>query len=170
MSKSQRKSVLPSEPSHGYEFGGPLGAFATSFGLPLVCYLATFLCNDVSGCPIPSALHPLTISIAQLKEETGWPGIQGLASVKTTSWVLGYYLLSLVLHVVLPGVENEGVELQAGGRLKYKFNGRKLILCDNGDFDLMFYSIQLCTSHNCCCRGWHLGTRIGLCPLDIHLG
>ncbi len=125
MSKSQRKSVLPSEPSHGYEFGGPLGAFATSFGLPLVCYLANFLCNDVSGCPVPSALHPSTITIASLKEETGWPGTEGLASTKVTAWVLGYYFLSLVLQAALPGVVTEGVELQTGGRLKYKFNGRK---------------------------------------------
>ena len=124
MSKSQRKSVLPSEPSHGYEFGGPLGAFATSFGLPLVCYLATFLCNDISGCPIPSALHPSGLTIAKLKQETGWPGFQKLASIKVTAWVLGYYLLSLVLQAALPGVETEGVELQTGGRLRYKFNGR----------------------------------------------
>ena len=124
MSKSQRKSGLPSEPPHGYEFGGPLGAVATSLGLPLVCYLATFLCNDVSGCPLPSALHPSTITVTRLKEETGWPGLQGLASTKVTVWVLGYYLLSLVLQVALPGAEIEGVELQTGGKLKYKFNGR----------------------------------------------
>ena len=123
MSKSQRKSVLPSESSHGFEFGGPLGSFATSLGLPLVCYLATFLCNDISGCPVPSVLHPSSISIAKLKEETGWPEVRGLASTEVTAWVLGYYILSLVLQVALPGVETEGVELQTGGRLKYKLNG-----------------------------------------------
>ena len=128
MSKSERKSVLPSEASHGYEFGGPLGAFATSFGLPLVCYLAAFLCNDVSGCPVPSALHPSNLSIAKLKKETGWLGIQGLFRLKVTGWVLGYYFLSLVLHAALPGQETEGVELQTGGRLKYKFNGWFLII------------------------------------------
>lgn len=101
-----------------------LGAFATSFGLPLVCYVATFLCNDVSGCPVPSALHPSSFTIAKFKEETGWPGFQGLISTKVTAWVLGYYFLSLVLQVVLPGVVTEGVELSSGGRLKYKFNGR----------------------------------------------
>ena len=89
----------------------------------MVCYLAAFFCNDVSGCPVPSALSPSTLTVAKLKEETGWPGIQGLASVKVTAWTLGYYFLSLVLQVVLPGVEAEGVELQAGGKLKYKFNG-----------------------------------------------
>ncbi|MCJ1301740.1 erg24, C-14 sterol reductase, partial [Hypocenomyce scalaris] len=122
MSKSERKSVLPSEPSHGYEFGGPLGAFATSFGLPLVCYLATFLCNDISGCPIPSTFHPAKLNLATLKQETGWPGIFGLGSLKVTIAVLAYYFLSLLLQAVLPGEETEGVKLSSGGRLKYKFN------------------------------------------------
>ncbi|MCJ1244143.1 erg24, C-14 sterol reductase [Trapelia coarctata] len=122
MSKSERKSVLPAEPSHGYEFGGPLGAFATSFGLPLVCYLASFLCNDIFGCPVPSALHPSTLTLEKLKQETGWPGILGLASFKVTGWVCAYYFFSLFLQAVLPGVESEGVVLSSGGRLKYKFN------------------------------------------------
>lgn len=47
-----------------------------------------------------------------------------MISTKVTAWVLGYYFLSLVLQVVLPGVVTEGVELSSGGRLKYKFNGR----------------------------------------------
>lgn len=91
----------------------------------MVCYLCAFLCNDVSGCPIPSALHPRTLTIAKLKEETGWPkdGIYGLASTKVTVWVLLYYFLSLVLYTALPGVEVEGTELGSGGKLKYKFNG-----------------------------------------------
>ena len=29
----------------------------------------------------------------------------------------------VVLQAALPGIESEGVELQSGGRLKYKFNG-----------------------------------------------
>lgn len=84
-----------------------------------------FVCNDISGCPIPSALHPRSIEVATVKQEIGWPkdGISGLGSTKVTAWVLGYYFLSLVLQTVLPGVESEGVELQSGGRLKYKFNG-----------------------------------------------
>ncbi|KAL9126673.1 MAG: hypothetical protein Q9217_004317 [Psora testacea] len=122
MSKSARKSVMPAKPTHGYEFGGPIGAFATSFGLPLVCYLAAFLCNDVSGCPVPSTLHPSSLTLQKLKKETGWPGIFGLASTKVTLWMLGYYALCLVLQVVLPGTEVEGVELATGGKLKYKVN------------------------------------------------
>lgn len=85
----------------------------------------SFLCNDISGCPIPSALHPSKLSLATLKQEAGWPkdGILGLGSMKVTVAVLAYYGLSLLLHTVLPGEETEGVRLSSGGTLKYKFNG-----------------------------------------------
>jgi delta14-sterol reductase len=100
------------------------GAFAISFGLPILCYLATFFCNDISGCPVPSSLSPSTLSIETLKREIGWPadGIRGLASWDVSAKVVGYYLLSLVLYRVLPGEELEGTELVTGGRLKYKMN------------------------------------------------
>jgi delta14-sterol reductase len=84
----------------------------------------TFFCNDISGCPAPSLLHPSTLSIDRLKEEVGWPanGIWGLASFEVTGWVLAYYLLSLTLQRVLPGQVVEGTTLVTGGKLKYKFN------------------------------------------------
>jgi len=92
--------------------------------LPILCYLTTFLCNDISGCPVPSLLSPSTLTLDRLKQDAGWPadGIWGLASWDVTAKVLGYYLFSLVLHKVLPGEEVEGVELASGGKLKYKFN------------------------------------------------
>ena len=101
------------------------GAFGISFGLPLVCYLATFLCNDVSGCPVPSLLHPRSLTLSKLKEETGWPGVTGLGSFKVTAYVLAYYITSMALLTILPGVESQGVELTSGGRLHYKFNGKR---------------------------------------------
>ncbi|KAI9736673.1 MAG: erg24, C-14 sterol reductase [Cirrosporium novae-zelandiae] len=117
MSKAARPQVH-------YEFLGPPGAFLISFGLPILCYVFAFACNDISGCPAPSLLHPSTLTLQKLKQETGWPenGLLGLGSLKTTGWVLAYYFLSLVLQAVLPGHEVEGVELRSGGRLKYKFN------------------------------------------------
>lgn len=143
MSKSERKIQLPAQPSHGYEFGGPyvlsrlqvridmltllsLVVFAASFGLPIVCYIAAFLCNDISGCPVPSVLYPKTLTAATLKADVGWPanGVLGLVDAEVTGWVLAYYLFSLLLQVVLPSIESEGVELSSGGRLKYKFNGK----------------------------------------------
>ncbi|TAQ87842.1 hypothetical protein B7494_g3822 [Chlorociboria aeruginascens] len=124
MAPKPSKAVAKPVDAHGYEFGGPLGAFGISFGLPIICYLATFLCNDISGCPVPSTLSPSTLTIDALKREVGWPtdGIVGLASWDVTAKVLGYFLLSLVLHRVLPGEHVEGVELASGGKLKYKLN------------------------------------------------
>ncbi len=104
-----------------------IGAFATSFGLPFVCYLAAFLCNDISGCPAPSTLHPSSLTIEKLVKETGWPGFMGLADTNVTLWMLVYYTVSLVLWAVLPGLEVEGTELSSGGRMKYKFNGRSMV-------------------------------------------
>ncbi|TVY29369.1 Delta(14)-sterol reductase [Lachnellula hyalina] len=110
MAPKASKSVAVKQPTfHGYEFLGPPGAFAISFGLPFACYLSTFLCNDIAGCPVPSLLSPSTLTIETLKREVGWPasGIRGLASWDVSAKVLGYYLLSAVLHKVLPGEEVE---------------------------------------------------------------
>ena len=102
-----------------------LGAFGIVFGLPILVYVFVFGCNDVSGCPAPSLLHPSTLSLEQLKREVGWPqeGIAGLFDAQVTLWTLSYYAFSLFLQIFLPGQEAEGVSLACGGRLKYKFNG-----------------------------------------------
>lgn len=102
-----------------------LGACGIIFGLPLLIYAFTFACNDISGCPAPSLLRPSSLDLNKLKKEVGWPkeGITALYDTQVTLGVLGYYLLSLVLYVVLPGHHVEGTELACGGKLKYKFNG-----------------------------------------------
>lgn len=102
------------------------GAFGISFGLPVLVYLFTFSCNDISGCPAPSLLSPRTLSLDGLKAEVGWPrdGLRGLASARATAAVLAYYLVNLVLYRVLPAAEVEGTVLASGGRLKYRFNSR----------------------------------------------
>ncbi|KAF2139581.1 uncharacterized protein K452DRAFT_274982 [Aplosporella prunicola CBS 121167] len=108
--------------AHPMEFGGPLGAAGVSFGLPILCYIFAFVCNDVSGCPAPSLLHPSTLSLDQLKKEVGWQGFSSLLNVQTVGWTLAYYLFSLVLNAVLPAQEIHGVQLRSGGKLKYRFN------------------------------------------------
>ncbi|CAG8951137.1 hypothetical protein HYFRA_00006535 [Hymenoscyphus fraxineus] len=127
--KGAKSAVAKPKPAathlpHGYEFGGPIGAFAVSFFLPVLVYAFTLLCNDISGCPVPSTLSPSTLTIENLKRDVGWPanGVWGLASWDVSAKVLGYYFLTLVLHRVLPGEHVEGVELASGGKLKYKFN------------------------------------------------
>ncbi|KAL2014707.1 hypothetical protein VTN00DRAFT_2232 [Thermoascus crustaceus] len=126
-SKKDDKPKVPIQPvpeKRGYEFGGPIGAFGIVFGLPVLIYSLAFFCNDVSGCPAPSLLHPSTLTIDKLKSEIGWPeeGIKALYDTGVTLWVLGYYFLLLVMQIFLPGQEVEGVVLACGGRLKYKFN------------------------------------------------
>ncbi|KAE8383619.1 ergosterol biosynthesis ERG4/ERG24 [Aspergillus bertholletiae] len=125
--KKSSKTKVPIQPvpeKRGYEFCGPPGAFGIVFGLPILIYSFTFLCNDISGCPAPSLLSPSTLSLDQLKKEVNWPqdGPKGFFDARVTLWVLGYYLLSLVLYVFLPGEEVEGTELACTGRLRYKFN------------------------------------------------
>ncbi|KAI9836143.1 MAG: erg24, C-14 sterol reductase [Sclerophora amabilis] len=123
MSKASRKAVASTQP-HGYQFGGPLGTLAMTVGLPFVCYLAAFLCNDVSGCPAPSVLHPSQLSWESLKKDIGWPeqGIWGLCSLKVFGCVVGYYLLSAILQTVLPGEVVQGTPLRSGSKLEYKIN------------------------------------------------
>ncbi|KAI1333485.1 delta(14)-sterol reductase like protein [Xylariaceae sp. FL0016] len=130
------KNSIKTEPPHGYEFGGPIGAAGITFGLPILCWVFTFACNQVTGCPAPSLLHPKTLSIEQLKTEVGWPkqGIWGLASWEATGWTLAYYLFSALLYRLLPATETEGTKLSSGGKLKYRFNAFSstiftLVLC-----------------------------------------
>lgn len=114
-----------------------IGAALISFGLPIGCYAFTFLCNDVSGCPAPSLLSPSKLftppalsyksgfqhALDTLKAETGWPGFSGLISVEAALGTLAWYAFSLLLYIILPASEVDGVELKSGGRLKYRFNG-----------------------------------------------
>lgn len=120
--KLSKPSVLQ---AHGYEFGGPCGALAITVLLPLFVYTTVFLCNDVSGCPAPALLEPTSLTLEKLQAQTPWPenGIAGLHDWTVTAWVSTYYFLSLVLQLVLPGEEAEGLLLASGGRLMYKFNG-----------------------------------------------
>ncbi|MBE3045061.1 DUF1295 domain-containing protein, partial [Candidatus Bathyarchaeota archaeon] len=120
-----KASKTASAQPHGYEFGGPLGAAAITFGLPLLTYGFIFGCNSISGCPAPSLLSPKSLDLEVLKREVGWPedGFAGLYSNGAMGYVLGYYLLNLFLHAVMPASVVEGTELASGGRLKYRLNG-----------------------------------------------
>jgi delta14-sterol reductase len=98
------------------------GAAVISIALPALCYACAFFCNDISGCPAPSLLHPSTLTLEQLKKEVGWQGISGLINTKAVIATFGYYFLSVALNAFLPATELEGMQLRTGGRLKYRFN------------------------------------------------
>lgn len=106
------------------------GAAGVSFGLPILLYLFTFACNDVSGCPAPSFLSPKTLDLNQLKSEVGWPtsGIAGLFSLEVTGWTLAYYLFNAILYRILPATEAQGTKLSSGQSLKYRLNSFLTIL------------------------------------------
>jgi delta14-sterol reductase len=142
--KMPPKRSVEEEP-HGYEFFGPYvyqffntlvlvlnvfspGAFVISFGLPLLCYAFVFLCNDVSGCPAPSLLHPSTLTMDQLKKEVGWTGFSGLVNINAILGTLAFYLLSLALYAFLPATVLPGSELRSGGKLNYRLNGKSLLV------------------------------------------
>lgn len=124
----KRRPSKPIEPKaelpHGYEFFGPPGAFLITFGLPVLVYASAFLCNDVSGCPAPSLLHPSKLTWNRLKTQIPWSdnGIWGVHSWEVTGWVSAYYFLSLALQLLLPGEHVEGQLLSCHGRHMYKFN------------------------------------------------
>ncbi|KAK4092974.1 hypothetical protein Purlil1_2899 [Purpureocillium lilacinum] len=111
--------------NHKYEFGGPPGATAIVFGLPLLLNFLFLTCNDQTGCPAPALLSPRTLSWDKLKAQIPWPeeGLAGFVNWETSAWVAAYYLLSLILYRVLPAQEVYGTKLRESGRpLKYRFN------------------------------------------------
>ncbi|KAL6867072.1 C-14 sterol reductase [Trichoderma novae-zelandiae] len=117
--------MAPANTKPKYDFGGPPGTAAIVFGLPVLLYFFYFTCNDVTGCPAPALLEPRSLSLAELRRQIPWPedGIWGFASREASGWLMGYYLLSLVLYRALPGQELYGTRLRESGRpLKYKLN------------------------------------------------
>ncbi|KKY28253.1 putative deltasterol reductase [Diplodia seriata] len=123
--RAQQSAATPAshdKEAHPMEFGGSLGAFGVSFGLPILCFVFAFFVNETSGCPPPSLLQPKTFSLDRLKLEVGWQGFSSLVNIPAFAATVGYYFFSLFLNAVLPATEVEGVQLRSGGRLKYRFN------------------------------------------------
>ncbi|KAK2034956.1 ERG4/ERG24 ergosterol biosynthesis protein, partial [Colletotrichum zoysiae] len=103
-------------------------AFRLVFGLPLLLWMFYFICNEKTGCPAPSLLHPRTrnLTLTNLKAELPWPtdGILGFCSWEVFGWtIIACYLFTLLFHRILPAHEVFGMELiQSGRPLKYRFN------------------------------------------------
>jgi delta14-sterol reductase len=108
-----------------------------------------------------------------LKEEVGWPeeGIRALYNTEVLLWVLGYYLLQLVLYVVLPGEVVDGTELNCSGRLRYKFNGNTthVVRSLTASSDLVD-SFPYGGADSVWLGGWDLLGRRRFRRLDISLG
>jgi len=106
-----------------------LGVLGLTFVLPVVSYALLFLCNDVSGCPVPSLLHPSSFTLDKLKQDVNWRGPESIISAKGFYGAFAWYGFSLLLYTILPATEVEGTLLSKGGRLKYRFNGKLVALC-----------------------------------------
>jgi hypothetical protein len=143
------------------------GAFGISFGLPLLVYVLTFFCNDISGCPAPSLLHPSSLKLDQLKREVGWTGFSGLLNWQALLGTLSYYLLSLTLWAFLPADKVDGVELNTGGKLKYRFNGMFTASLAS-DVKLTLRSLELGPFHSYYSRCWNRYSRRRIPRLDFH--
>ncbi|GAQ09530.1 delta(14)-sterol reductase [Aspergillus lentulus] len=125
-----------------YEFGGPLGAGAITFGLPLLLYVFAFACNDVAGCPIPSLLHIRSITWEKVKADTGLvnASIANFFSWEVTLVTIAYYILGLLLWRILPAKQVHGTKLVHHGRpLLYRFNAFSasvviLVICAAGTY------------------------------------
>ncbi|KAK3986440.1 ergosterol biosynthesis ERG4/ERG24 [Cladorrhinum sp. PSN332] len=121
-SKTAEKQAARKHEKFEYEFLGVFGAgFISTFLAPLL-YAFAFACNDISGCPAPSLLHPKSLDWNILKKEVGWPGVSGLLSWEVMGWTVAFYLFSAILYRILPATESVGTTLRNGGRLKYRFN------------------------------------------------
>lgn len=100
------------------DFGGVPGALLISIGLPLLCNVLYFTCNE-KGCPASwTSLEPI---YTQLKEK---PLISLDAFLVYIAWVAAL----IFLDRVVPGVEAYGVTLRDGTKLKYKFNGKAVMV------------------------------------------
>ena len=116
--KSTEKEVLKKpEVHHEFEFGGPIGTFFVTVGLPIVIYALYFFCNkDVCFN------SPLSFSWSQFRSTlpSSW---SSLISYEALYIYLGWMAFHVILERVLPGETAEGVALPDGKKLKYTISG-----------------------------------------------
>lgn len=105
-----------------YEFGGPIGALGITVLLPLVCYFLVYACNE-DGCAEVSRL-----AREGARALPGFPRGMPIAGVSGGIAALGWMTFTVIAHVLIPGIEKEGVVLADGTRLKYKLNGFRVLM------------------------------------------
>ena len=98
---------------HEYEFFGPVvGPLGIMLGLPAVCYGLFFLCNG-DTC--------LTDGSFTFKDVVGTPIFTWDAFLVFLCWLL----FQILLHLLVPGKNVDGVKLPNGTHLTYKLTGLK---------------------------------------------
>jgi delta14-sterol reductase len=130
---SDHKSVSSLNPkTTSYEFLGPPGAFAITFGVPILTYVLYFACNESGGCPPPiQSLYP---SLAQAVSDPAfwWK----LWDPKAFAIYYSWYAFCLVTWAILPGDWVQGTQLRNGKYQQYKINGAIFIFYLQNFFDL----------------------------------
>ena len=111
-SKASARAVTTSKASSPhYEFGGPIGALGITTVLPIVCYFLVYACNE-DGCVEVSKLVR-----GERGAFPGFPRHMPLATVDGAIAALGWIAFTVLAHVLIPGIEKEGVVLPDGSRL-----------------------------------------------------
>ena len=99
-----------------YEFGGPIGAIGIVLGLPIVVFGLYFICNENSCLTNPytydfNQAYTWINSLITLDYK--------LALFMSFSWIVFH----LILELILPGEEVQGVKLTNGTKLTYIMSG-----------------------------------------------
>ena len=127
MSPSDRAKGKLNPRGTSYEFGGPLGAAAIILIVPVLVYSLYFGCSDQSGCPSPfTSIKELDVST--LRNPNFW---KSLWDTEAMLAYLAWYAFCVVSWAVLPGDWIEGLPMRNGQRMKYKINGRYLLIPRN---------------------------------------
>ncbi|KAF8154395.1 ergosterol biosynthesis ERG4/ERG24 [Pholiota molesta] len=104
-----------------YEFLGPPGAFAISFGVPFITYALYFGCSEAGGgCPPSLSLDSLKQQVTTALSDPAW--WKGLWDTEAALIYLAWYAFCVVAWAILPGDIVEGTTLRDGRKIKYKIN------------------------------------------------
>lgn len=97
-----------------YEFFGPHGPALLIVALPLTVLALPWACNE-RGC----------LELLPRPRVPGFAPGQPLLTLEALAVAAGWFGLTLLLHVLLPGRYAQGVALPDGSRLTYKLNGAR---------------------------------------------
>ena len=101
-----------------YEFGGPIGALAVMFLLPVVIYGLFFLCNKDYCLTFENILLFDWNSFQQKL-----PDMNGLLNERASYMFVGWIAFHILLERILPGEVAYGTQLRNGGTLSYCMSG-----------------------------------------------
>ena len=122
-SRVKKAPAAPAAPATmHYEFGGPIGAGAITLVLPLVCYFLVYACNE-DGCAVVG-----DVARRGFASLPGFPKSMPLFDAQGALMAIGWMTFTIVAHLVLPGIEKQGVTLPDGSRLTYKLNGFRVFV------------------------------------------